>query len=188
MVSLSLSKVPGIGSAIIINKELYIGYNGTAGELGHMLIDINGYKCGCGIRGCWEAHVSRIAIYRKIDEYIENGGNNSEVGKFFRSTDNKGRAVIEGYKMGLDIVREAVDESSRFLGIGMGSIMSMFNPEMIVLGGGVIDDLGEFMMPVIKETAVEYAISGSTENVKIIRTKLGSDACMIGAAALVMKK
>ncbi len=178
----------GIGSAIIINKELYVGYRGTAGELGHMIIDINGYKCGCGSRGCWEAHASRIAIYRKIDEYIKNKGDNSEAGKLFRSIKNKGKAVKEGYKMGLDVVREAVDESSHFLGVGLGSIMSMINPEMIALGGGIINDLGEYMMPVIRKTAIEYAISGSTENVKIIQTKLGSNAGIIGAAALVVKE
>ncbi|MFC1562941.1 ROK family protein [candidate division KSB1 bacterium] len=178
----------GIGAGIIINGELYIGYNGTAGEFGHMLIDIDGYKCGCGTRGCWEAQASRTAIYRIIDEHIKKEGKNTEVGRFFSEIENKGKALIEGYKMGLDVVREAVDESSRFLGIGLGSIMSMFNPEMIALGGGIIDDLGEFMMPVIRKTAVEYAIYGSAEGVKIIHTKLGSDGGIIGAAALAMKE
>jgi len=178
----------GIGSGIVINNELFIGYNGTAGEFGHMIIDTNGYNCNCGNTGCWEAHASRTAIYRKIDEHIKNEREDTEVGKLFREAENKGKAVIEGYKMGLDVVIDAVNEASRFLGIGLGSIMSMFNPDMIALGGGVIDDLGEFMMPVIKKTAVENAIYGSTEGVEIIHTKLGSDAGMLGAAALAMKE
>ncbi len=176
----------GIGAGIIINGELYIGYNGTAGEFGHMLIDRGEYKCGCGNRGCWETRASRIAINRKIDDYINKEGENTEVGRLFSSLENRGKAVVEGYKMGLDIVREAVDETSRFLGIGLGSIMSVFNPEMIILGGGIIDDLGEFVMPVIKKTATQYAIYGSIKGVKFVHTKLGSDAAILGAAALFL--
>ncbi len=176
----------GIGAGIIIDGKLLIGNNGTAGEFGHMKIQIGGYRCGCGSIGCWETRASRIAIYRKIDEYLKNKGKNNEVGKLFSRVKNKGKAVIEGYKMGMDVVVDAVDETSRFLGIGLGSIMSMFNPEMIALGGGVIDDLSEFMMPVIKEYAEKYAIYGSFEGTKIIHTSLGGDAGMLGAAALAM--
>ena len=176
----------GIGAGIIIDGKLFIGNNGTAGEFGHMKIQIGGYMCGCGSIGCWETRASRIAIYRKIDEYLKNKGKNNEVGKLFSKAKNKGKAVVEGYKMGMNIVVDAVDETSRFLGIGLGNIMSIFNPEMIALGGGVIDDLSEFMMPVIKEYAEKYAIYGSFEGTKIIHTSLGGDAGMLGAAALAM--
>ena len=177
----------GIGAGIVINGDLHIGYNGTAAEFGHMVINIDGYKCGCGNRGCWETLASRIAINRKIDEYIEKEGKNNEVSRLFSRMKNKGKAVIEGYKMGLDVVVEAVDESSKFIGIGLGNIMTMFNPEMIALGGGIIDDLGEFMIPIIKKTVKKCAITGSTKGVKIVHTSLGSDAIMLGAAALAMK-
>lgn len=176
----------GIGAGIIIDGKLFIGNNGTAGEFGHMKIQIGGYGCGCGSVGCWETRASRIAIYRKIDEYLKNKGKNNEVGKLFSKAKNKGKAVIEGYKIRMNIVVDAVDETSRFLGIGLGNIMSIFNPEMIALGGGVIDDLSEFMMPVIKEYAEKYAIYGSFEGTKIIHTSLGGDAGMLGAAALAM--
>lgn len=178
----------GIGAGIVMNGDLYIGYDGTAGEFGHMVIDIDGPECGCGNRGCWEKLASRITIYKKIDEYIKKEGKNTEVGRLFSRMKNKGKAVIEGYKMGLDVVVEAVDETSHFIGIGLGNIMTMFNPEMIALGGGIIDDLGEFMIPVIKKISKKYAIYGSAKGVKIIHTSLGSDAVMLGAAAWAMKE
>ena len=132
-------------------------------------------------------HLKQRAL-DEIDDYINRKGENTEVAQLFSRMEHRGKAILEGYKMGLEAVKEAVDESSRYVGSGLGSIMSMFNPEMIALGGGVIDDLGEFMMPVIKKTAIENAIYGSSEGVKIIHTKLGNDASLLGAAALAMKK
>lgn len=81
----------GIGAGIVINGELYIGYTGTAAEFGHMVVDINGYQCGCGNRGCWETIASRISINRIIDEYIKKEGEDNDVGRLFKRIENRER-------------------------------------------------------------------------------------------------
>lgn len=90
--------------------------------------------------------------------------------------------------MGIEIVVKAVNEASNYLGIGLANIINMFNPEMIALSGGIIDDLGDYMIPIIQKTALGYALEGATDGVKIIRTALGNDAVLLGAAALAIKE
>src|SRR6185295_19059102 len=163
----------GIGGGIIINNELFSGFNHTAGEIGHMIIDINGPKCGCGSRGCFEALASRTAIFQRIKAGIKDGektlltemlGENLED---LRSGDLR-KAIRRGDKF----VGKVLDQTAEYIGIGVANLVNILGPEVVVLGGGVMEALSDEMMSVILKTAKEHAMPGTLKNVDIIASKL----------------
>ena len=178
----------GIGGGMVIGDELWIGRDGVALEVGHMIVDIFSENvCGCGNRGCWEAISARRAITKAVDEYIKKEGTDTELVRLLNSIENKSKALIEAYRRNIDIVVKTIDKSGFYLGVGVANLINLFNPEMIAIGGGIIDDFGEFINVKIEKTAREYAIDGASENTKIVYTRLGNDANMLGAAALAMR-
>jgi glucokinase len=178
----------GIGGGIMIDGELYSGFNGTAGEIGHMVLEVGGPKCGCGNRGCFEALASRTAIFRKIHNAIKDGQKTvltEMLGadlKDLRSGDLR-KAIRKGDKL----VESIVEEAAEYTGIAVANLINIFNPEVVVLGGGVIDALGEEMMAIILETAGDYCMTGTAKGVQIIASKEGDDAGIVGSAVLARK-
>jgi glucokinase len=175
----------GIGGGIIINRKLYSGLTNTAGEIGHMVIDIDGPKCGCGNYGCFEALASRKAIFTKIYSAIKDGQKTilTELldGKLedMRSGDLR-RAI----KRGDEFVLKVVEQAARYTGIAVANLINILNPEVVALGGGVIEALENEMMPVILDVAGKHAFPGSMVKTKIISCRLGDSAGIIGAAVL----
>jgi|SRR5579863_8323458 len=179
----------GIGGGLIFDGKMYSGFTRTAGEVGHMVLMINGPKCTCGNRGCWEALASRTAIFRQIQEAVEEGQKTvltemlSGDLRDLRSGDLR-KAIKQGDKLASRIV----DEAARCTGVAVGNLINVLNPEVIVLGGGLIDALENEIMPVIVETAREHAMPGSDKGVKIIASKLGDDAGITGGAVLARRE
>ena len=140
----------GIGGGLIIDGKLYSGFNGTAGEIGHMVIDVGGPKCGCGNQGCFEALASRTAIFHRISEAVAAGKKTilteslGEDLKDLRSGDLR-KAIRKGDKL----VENIVEEAAEYTGIAVANLINILNPQVIVLGGGVIDALGDEMMSII---------------------------------------
>jgi glucokinase len=179
----------GIGGGIIINGELYSGYGHTAGEVGHMVLEVNGPKCGCGNKGCFEALASRTAIFQQIKAGIKEGektvltdmlGNDLED---LRSGDLR-KAIRRGDKF----VDRIVEGAAEYIGIATANLINILNPEVFVLGGGVIEALGDEMMSVIVETAKEYAMPGAMKGVEIVSSRLGDNAGITGAAVLARRQ
>jgi glucokinase len=179
----------GIGGGIILEGKLYSGFNGTAGEIGHMVIEVGGPKCNCGNRGCFEALASRTAIFRRIYDAVEDGqktlltellGNDL---KDLRSGDLR-KAIRKGDKL----VEKIVEEASEYTGVAVANLINVFNPEVVVLGGGVIDALADEMMAIIVETAKDYAMNGTCKGIEIVATKVGDDAGIIGGAVLARRQ
>jgi glucokinase len=179
----------GIGGGIILDGKLYSGFNGTAGEIGHMVIEVGGPKCNCGNRGCFEALASRTAIFRRIYDAVEDGqktlltellGNEL---KDLRSGDLR-KAIRKGDKL----VEKIVEEASEYTGVAVANLINVFNPEVVVLGGGVIDALADEMMAIIVETAKDYAMNGTCKGIEIVATKVGDDAGIIGGAVLARRQ
>ena len=179
----------GIGGGLIINQELYSGFNHTAGEIGHMIIDINGPKCGCGSRGCFEALASRTAIFQRIKAGIKDGektiltemlGENLED---LRSGDLR-KAIRRGDKF----VSKVIEQVAEYIGIGVANLVNVLAPEVVVLGGGVMEALADEMTSVILKTAKEHAMPGTLKNVEIIASKLGDSAGITGAAVLARRE
>jgi len=178
----------GIGGGLILNGELHRGFNHTAGEIGHMVIDVNGPKCGCGNRGCFEALASRTAIFQRIKAGIKEGekttltetlGDNLED---LRSGDLR-KAIRRGDKF----VVKVIEQAAEYIGIGVANLVNIFGPEVVVLGGGVMEALADEMTAVIVKTAKEHAMPGTMKNVEIVASKLGDNAGITGAAVLARR-
>jgi glucokinase len=179
----------GIGGGIIIDGKLYSGFNRTAGEIGHMVIEVGGPKCGCGNRGCFESLASRTAIFRQIQAAVKDGQKTiltemlGEDLKDLRSGDLR-KAIRKGDKF----TEKIVEDAAEYTGIAVGNLINILNPEVVVLGGGVIDALEDEMMAVIIETAKENAMSGTAKGIEIIASKVGDDAGILGGAVLARKE
>jgi glucokinase len=179
----------GIGGGLIINGELYSGYGHTAGEIGHMVLQVDGPKCGCGNKGCFEALASRTAIFQQIKAAIKDGQKTlltemlGEDLADLRSGDLR-KAIRRGDKF----VDRIIESAAEYIGIASANLVNVLNPEVVVLGGGVIDALQDEMMSVIVETANDYAMPGTMKGVEIIASKLGDDAGITGGAVLARKE
>jgi glucokinase len=175
----------GIGGGMIIDGKLYSGFNGTAGEIGHMVLDVGGPKCTCGNLGCFEAHASRSALFRQIQAAVKQGEKTILTEMLGPDLENlRSGDLRKAYRRGDKLVEGIVEEAAEYTGIAVGNIINLINPEVVVLGGGVIDALGDEMMSHITKTALDHAMTGTAKGIDIIATKLGDDAGITGGAVL----
>lgn len=178
----------GIGGGIVLNGSLYEGASGVAGEIGHMLIDPKGPTCGCGQKGCLEAYASRTAITRDIWAEIKAGGKSrildaKEKGEQIRSK-QLSRAFEEGDKLIIGVLEKA----AKYLGIGIASAAHLINPDRIILGGGVVEALGEKYVSRVREAFVARAFKSVSAAAEIVEARLGDDAVVLGAAFLARRR
>jgi glucokinase len=179
----------GIGGGLILEGKLYSGFNRTAGEVGHMVLEVTGPKCGCGNRGCFEALASRAAIFRKIQTAIKDGQKTLLTEMLGDDLENlRSGDLRKAIKRGDKFVEGVIEEAAEYTGIAVANLINIFNPEIVVLGGGVIQALEDEMMAIIVETATDYAMPGTTKGIEIIASKLGDDAGIFGAAVLARMK
>ena len=178
----------GIGGGLVINGDLYAGHNLTAGEIGHMVIEVNGPKCGCGNRGCLEALASRTAIFRNIQSGVKDGQKTILTDMLgpdladMRSGDLR-KAIRKGDKF----IEKIIEEAAEYAGIGVANLINILNPEIVVVGGGVIEALENEMMPTLIKTAKEHVMSGTMSGIEIEASKLGDHAGITGAAVLARR-
>ena len=178
----------GIGGGIIVDGKLYSGFNGTAGEIGHMVIEVGGPKCNCGNQGCFEALASRTAIFRKITAAVKDGQKTLLTDMLGPElNDLRSGDLRKAIRKGDSFVEKVIEEAAEYTGIAVANFINIFNPETVVLGGGVIDALSDEMMAIIVETAEDYAMSGTSKGIEIVASKTGDDAGIIGAAVLARR-
>ena len=180
----------GLGGGIVIDGQLYRGSTGMAGEVGHMtVIPADGPKCGCGNRGCLEAVVSRSAIVRRIVREIKDG-RKSVVKQLCDGdlTRIRSRILSTAYRQGDGLVREVIHEVCEYTGIGAAILINALNPQAVILGGGVIEALGDRMLPRITKAAWAHVIAPSRERIRIKDTGLGDDAGILGAALAARRR
>ncbi len=176
----------GIGGGIIINGELHSGYGHTAGEIGHMVLEVNGPKCGCGNKGCFEALASRTAIFQRIKAGIKEGEKTILTEMLGDGLDDmRSGDLRKALRKGDKFVDKVIEEAAEYIGIAVSNLANILNPEVVVLGGGVIEALEDEMMSVIVETAKDYAMPGAMKDVEIFASKLGDHAGITGGAVLV---
>jgi len=172
----------GIGGGIIIDNREYHGASGAAGEIGHMTIDVNGPKCNCGNTGCLEVLASGTAMAREAVRRLKAGEKSSLTGmvngKIEAITAREiGAAAVQGDPLAMAVL----DRIATYLGIGLVNLVNIFNPEMIVIGGGVAN-LGEMLLGPARKIVNERAFPISAGAVKIVRAQIGQDSGVIGAA------
>jgi glucokinase len=179
----------GIGGGLILDGKLYSGFNRTAGEVGHMVIQVGGPKCGCGNNGCFEALASRTALFREIQKAVKDGGKTVLTEMLGPDlTDLKSGDLRKALRKGDKLVEKVVEDAAEYTGIAIANLINIFNPEVVVVGGGVIDALEDDMMSVIVETALDYAMPGTTKGIEIIASKLGDLAGITGGAVLAKQR
>ncbi len=179
----------GVGGGLILEGKLYGGFNRTAGELGHMVIQVGGPKCGCGNNGCFEALASRTAIFREIQRAVKEGGRTVLTEMLGDNlADLKSGDLRKALRKGDKLVEKVIESAAEYTGIAVANLINVFNPEVVVVGGGVIDALEDEMMSIIVETALDYAMPGTTQGIEIIATKLGDFAGITGGAVLARQR
>ncbi len=172
----------GIGGGIIINGRLYSGLRGSAGEIGHMTIDVNGPRCSCGNIGCLEILASGTAVAREAIRRISQGEESSLTemveGKIENITAEKVGVAAQG---GDSLALEVISKAATYLGVGMVNLVNIFNPEMIIVGGGVAQ-MGDLLLEPARQVVKERAFQLSARAVRIVSAQLGDSAGVLGAA------
>jgi len=183
----------GVGGAFVRNRELVRGASGSAGEIGHLVIDANGRLCGCGGRGHLEAYASRTAITQAVIGELKRGRasilrelvpdlqDDVPGGGALRSG-ILAKAIDENDELCIDALRDA----AYYLGLGLASAINLLNPPTIILGGGVIESV-----PMLFDLATRHAhleaLATPGKAVDIVRAKLGDNAGVVGAAIVVAR-
>ena len=178
----------GIGGGIIIDGKLYSGSSGTAGEVGHMTVDVNGPTCNCGNIGCWEVLASGTAVAREVIRRISNGEKTSLIemveGKLENITaETVSLAAQDGDSLALAVIAQATD----YLGIGMANLVNIFNPEIVIIGGGLAK-MGDLLFDPVRQIMKERAFRLSAQAVRIVPAQLGDDAGVFGAAVYAFQQ
>jgi glucokinase len=172
----------GIGGAIIIDGKLYTGACGGAGEIGHMTIDTNGPRCECGNIGCLEQLAAGKAIAREAKERLGSGERSTLTEAVAGKIENiTAKEVAVAAQKGDPLAGEVINSAATYLGIGMVNLVNIFNPEMIVVGGGVAK-MGDLLLNPARRVVMERAFPESVAAVRIVTTELGDDAGLLGAA------
>jgi glucokinase len=175
----------GIGGGIVINRKLISGYRGAAGEIGHMQTQIGGPRCGCGAKGCLEAVASRTAIERDIRQAVAKGRRT-----VLTRLIGKNLSIIKSsmLKWALEekdpLVTKVMAQAALALGHACVNIRHVIDPETIVLGGGVVEACGWFLLPIIEKVIATDSLPGSREGGHAVASVLGDDAVALGAVAL----
>jgi len=171
----------GIGGGIVLDGKLYSGFGHTAAEIGHMVIDVNGPKCGCGNKGCFEALASRTAIFQQIKAGIKDGEKTMLTEMLGNDLDDlRSGDLRKAIRRGDKFVDKVIEGAAEYIGIATANLVNILNPEVVVLGGGVIQALADEMMSVIIETAKDYAMPGAMRG---SRSSLPSSAITPGLPA-----
>ena len=159
----------GIGVGIILNKELYQGKNGFSGEMGHMIIDINGKPCNCGSRGCWEAYASEQALLEKAGE---NGNSLESLIQLANSEDKNAQNLFT--------------EIGAYLGYGINNIINTFNPDQVIIGNR-LSMAKEWIEQPILSTIENHSLAFHQNEFQLDFSKLGKYSIAIGMSAFVVE-
>jgi len=177
----------GIGGGIIIDNELYAGASGAAGELGHLIVESDGPRCGANHPGCLEAYASGTGIARRAGELIEAG----RLPRTARIAEHNPPLTAESVSLAAQAgeaeAAEIIATAGRYFGIGLASMINAFNPEVIVIGGGLTHLGDEYLAPALDAARVR-AFEQPFEDVRIVEWDLGERGTALGALAVARAK
>ena len=174
----------GVGGGVVINGHLLTGFNFAGAEIGHFVMVQDGEPCTCGRKGCFESYCSATALIRQTRRAMEQHPR-SLMWQEAKSLDQvSGRTAFDAMRLGDDAARAVVDQYIRHLACGLTSIINIFQPEVLCVGGGICNE-GETLLAPVREIfdREDYA-RDCTRRTSIVRATLGNDAGIIGAALL----
>ena len=173
----------GVGGGIVLGGKVLEGAAGGAGELGHIVLEHNGVQCTCGRKGCWEAYASATALINQTKRAIEENKDSLMYKLVDGNLDNvNGKTAFDAAKQGDAAGQAVVDKYIEYISVGRIDIINIFQPEMIVIGGGICKE-GDYLLSPLKKLCLGDNYGGSAVT-KIEIAKLGNDAGIIGAAFL----
>lgn len=178
----------GIGGGIVINNKLFTGKRHDAGELGHMILNTEGPYCNCGQKGCLEAYASKVAITREIKTQIQRGRNTILEASLENGSIIKSKALKDAIEAKDSVALEVMDNAIYYLAAGTGNLINIFSPDMVVLGGGVLESLGDYIMPSLKKYVKRFALPELLNGTEIVHSRLGDDAIIYGALAIIKER
>jgi glucokinase len=170
----------GVGGGIVLDNAIWHGADGMAGEIGHMTLIPNGRECSCGNTGCLEMYASARGIVQSYCEELAVSRASENVGGI---TSEK---IYQSARDGNAIARRVMKDMGRMLGIGIANLINIFNPQMIVIGGGV-KDAWPLFIGATHEEVMRRAFQVPAERTEIVPSLLGDDAGMVGAAAVAIQ-
>ncbi len=176
----------GIGGGFILDGQLYSGATGAAAEIGHMTLLPHGPRCGCGNRGCLEALASGTAIAREARERVERGIP-TLIADLAEGDPNRisAKLVAQAASRGDVEAKEILDDAMNYLGVGMANLVDLFNPELIVIGGG-LTKMGERLFDPVRRIIRRRAFPAAAQAVRVVPAQLGDDVGVLGAATVAM--
>ena len=180
----------GVGGGIVDGGKVYKGFNNAAGELGHIVIRVDGRPCTCGRHGCWEAYSSATGLINMTKEKIEECKQTGRETVMTRLVAEKGkvngRTAFDGKRLGDAAACEVVDEYIKYLASGIASMINIFQPEVLSIGGGISNE-GQYLLDlVIPKVHEQQYGTGLVPMTDIRIAQLRNDAGIIGAAVLGM--
>ena len=178
----------GIGGGIIVGGRLVRGCREAAGEIGHMIMQADGPLCGCGSRGCLESLAGRSAIERDIRKEIA-AGRKSVVAELLagKKAVMRSNVLKRAIKAQDAVVIEVVQRAAEVLGRACLNVRHLLDPDVIVLGGGVIEACWKFVMPIVEGIVAADTLAGARPGCYVARSELGDDAVVLGAAAMAQE-
>lgn len=178
----------GIGAGIILDRKIYRGITGTAGEFGHTIVDPNSdFLCTCGNRGCLMGCACGLTLPQRFRKKSEDGIRTVlTLGEDFDYSNVDGKLIKQGLDIDDPLSKSIVTDCADYVGIGIYNIFQVFNPPIIILGGGLMN-LGEFYFNRIKAKFYELARDMIYDPIAIVKSEAEADAGLIGAAALLLE-
>lgn len=172
----------GIGGGIVVDGKIVQGSSSTAGEIGHMIVTIDGKKCGCGRKGCLESYAAKWALTENIYQRKQNGEKSiiEFQGDKPKEEILKSKLIKKAYLGNDTVVKEELLKSINYFGMGLANIVNLLNPEVIVIGGGMIESMGNELMPLIYESLDKNKFPSAKYKIKT--AKLGDYSVLAGAA------
>ena len=178
----------GIAAGIIINGAIVEGADGAAGEFGHVVVNKQGYKCGCGLTGCLETYCSATGIIREGKRRLAENKENALYRRINGNVDSlEARDIFDLAKAGDKFCMNIVDWFCEYMAEGIGMLLNILNPEIIIFSGGVAR-AGDILLDGVKKNLAKYALGMTMENLKFAFGELNEEAGIKGAAALVMNE
>jgi glucokinase len=172
----------GVGGGIILDNKIWHGADGMAGEIGHMTLIPDGRQCTCGNTGCLEMYASARGIVQSFREELEK----QKIPAAEALKEITSEKVYQAAREGDTVARRVMKDMGRMLGIGIASLINIFNPERVVIGGGV-KDAWPLFIGATHEEIMKRAFQVPAERTEIVPSSLGDDAGMVGAAAVAFE-
>ncbi len=173
----------GIGGCLIFDGKIVEGATGNAGELGHIVLKVGGPQCNCGNRGCMEAFSSRTAIARRVLKEVRKGHSTLLASKVDKKSGRiKSGDLAAAVAANDPIALKEVHRAAHYLGLGLGGLVNVFGPEIVIIGGGVTEALGAPFVDLVRTTIRKTVLVDPNEQIKVEPASLGDDAGVLGAA------